>query len=197
MRNRWSPFHELQPNPPLRHGHAISIDMAYTATLALDRGMLPKEDHTRLLKLFSRAGLSIDHPLYNDDVIEKGTAAILKTRDGALRLAVPAPLGQCKFVNEYTDDDLKRVLKLHKKHTAQYPRAGAGLEAYVDSSDMGEGFKAPPKEGPNGHVNGVSSTRSGTNGRKAPVQDAHQENGEAQDVFNESLSKSRRVEVAA
>jgi len=196
MKCSWSPFHELQPNPPLRHGHAISIDMAYTATLALDRGMLPKEDHTRLLKLFSRAGLSIDHPLYNDDVIEKGTAAILKTRDGALRLAVPAPLGECKFVNEYTDDDLKRVLKLHKKHTAQYPREGAGLEAFVDSSDMGEGFQAPPKDGPNGHVNGVR-LKPTTNGRKGPVQDVHQEKSGSQDIASEGLLNGRHVEVKA
>ncbi|EAT88778.2 hypothetical protein SNOG_03573 [Parastagonospora nodorum SN15] len=34
----WSPLHELSPKVPLRHGHAISIDMAYSATLANQRG---------------------------------------------------------------------------------------------------------------------------------------------------------------
>jgi 3-dehydroquinate synthase len=173
---RWSPYHELQPNPPLRHGHAISIDMAYTATLAYDRGMLSQEEHTRLLKLFSRAGLCIDHPLYDDSVIEKGTEAILKTRDGSLRLAVPSPLGQCKFVNEYTVEDLQRVLKVHKEHTAQFPRSGAGKEAYVDSSDTGETMKGSTN-GVNGHSNGTNGHSNGTNGVKAHANGVNGVNG--------------------
>merc|ERR1712070_1108946 len=53
----WSPLHELVPEVPLRHGHAISIDMAYSATLANQRGLLSDQEHRRLLNLFSRAGL--------------------------------------------------------------------------------------------------------------------------------------------
>lgn len=190
MQPRWSPFHELQPNPPLRHGHAISIDMAYTATLALDRGMLSKEEHTRILKLFSRAGLSIDHELYDDTAIEKGTAAILKTRDGSLRLAVPSPLGSCEFVNEYTVEDLQRVLKLHKKHAGSFARSGAGVEAYVDASDTGVPTPAPTKNGVNGHSNEQSNgVHSKSNGVKkvSPVQDAHVENGGIEDLVNEAV----------
>ncbi|KAH7029176.1 2-epi-5-epi-valiolone synthase [Microdochium trichocladiopsis] len=133
----WSPLHELVPETPLRHGHAISIDMAYTATLAKQRGLLSDAEHKRLLTLFSRAGLSIDHPLFNDEVLAKGTEAILKTRDGRLRLAVPNPLGSCSFVNEYTTEELSKALHQHKAVCKTYPREGAGLEAYVDSSDTG------------------------------------------------------------
>lgn len=134
----WSPLHELLSDPPLRHGHAISIDMCYTATLGLDRGLLSEEEHYRILNLFSRAGLSLDHHLYDDHAIEKGTEAILKTRDGSLRLAVPSPIGKCQFVNEYTMDDLKRVLKKHKAIALKFPRQGDGIEVYVDASDTGE-----------------------------------------------------------
>ena len=133
----WSPLHELAPETPLRHGHAISIDMAYSATLANQRGLLSDEEHSRLLTLFSRAGLSIDHPQFDDDVLEKGTAAILKTRDGLLRLAVPNPLGKCTFLNDVSTQELRDALRRHKELAQAYPRAGAGLEAYVDSSDTG------------------------------------------------------------
>ncbi|KAK3937767.1 hypothetical protein QBC46DRAFT_366009 [Diplogelasinospora grovesii] len=133
----WSPLHELIPETPLRHGHAISIDMAYSATLARQRGLLSPSEHSRLLALFSRAGLSIDHPLFDGSVLEKGTAAILKTRDGLLRLAVPSPLGRCTFINDVSDDELKSALSEHKKLCKNYPREGAGVEAYVDSSDTG------------------------------------------------------------
>lgn len=133
----WSPLHELVPATPLRHGHAISIDMAYSATLANQCGLLSDGEHARLLTLFSRAGLSIDHPRFDEDVLERGTAAILKTRDGKLRLAVPSPLGSCTFLNDVSKEELARALKRHKEVVKSYPREGAGLEAYVDGSDTG------------------------------------------------------------
>lgn len=133
----WSPLHELIPSTPLRHGHAISIDMAYSATLARHRGLLSDAEHTRLLTLFSRAGLSIDHPRFDEDVLERGTAAILKTRDGKLRLAVPSPLGSCTFLNDVSRDEMSIALRKHKDLMETYPRRGEGIEAYVDSSDTG------------------------------------------------------------
>ncbi|KAK2053856.1 3-dehydroquinate synthase [Colletotrichum caudatum] len=133
----WSPLHELSPDVPLRHGHAISIDMAFSATLAHVLGKLSSEEHRRLLDLFSRAGLSMDHPLFDEDMLEKATSAILRTRDGQLRAAVPSPLGQCVFLNDVSHEDMCAALKVHKGIMREYPRAGAGLEAYVDASDTG------------------------------------------------------------
>ena len=112
--------------------------MAYTATLGLEYGLISKAEHARLMQLFSRAGLSIDHPQFDESVLEKATDAILKTRDGSLRLATPGPLGKCSFVNDYDIDNLKRILRVHKEITREYPRHGEGIEAYVDASDTGE-----------------------------------------------------------
>lgn len=120
--------------------------MAYTATVGLEMGLLSKEDHAKLLRLFSRAGLSIDHAQFDESVLEKATAAILKTRDGQLRLATPGPLGSCTFVNDYTLENLQRILTLHKKIAHGYPRHGDGLEAYVDATDTGEGNKEEIKK---------------------------------------------------
>ena len=180
----------------MRHGHAISIDMAYTATLALELGLLKKHEHSRLIGLFSRAGLTIDHPLFDDTAIEKGTAAILKTRDGQLRLAVPSPLGECTFVNDHTVDDLKRVLVKHKDIAKMYERKGAGLEAYVDASDTGivdgtqpmiNGEKPTPN-GINGDLNGA--LENGINGKVIGNGDANGKvNGHANGHANGHLLK--------
>merc|ERR1711939_150582 len=80
----WSPLHELVPEVPLRHGHAISIDMAYSATLANIQGLLSEDEMKRLHTLFSRCGLSMDHHDFNEEILDKATQAILKTRDGKL-----------------------------------------------------------------------------------------------------------------
>ena len=130
-------MHELVPETPLRHGHAISIDMAYSATLANSRGLISDAEHRRILKLFSRAGLSMDHPLFNEEILDKGTQAILKTRDGKLRAAVPNPIGSCTFLNDVSVEELNGALHRHKKLMQEYPRNGEGLEAYVDASDTG------------------------------------------------------------
>lgn len=136
-RSSWSPLHELIPDPPLRHGHAISIDMAYSATLANIRGMMSDSDHKRILSLFSTIGLSMDHPDFNEDILDKGTKAILKTRDGKLRAAMPSPLGKCVFLNDVTQEQMAEALRKHKEIMKQYPREGAGLDAFVDASDTG------------------------------------------------------------
>ncbi|KAI8289202.1 Demethyl-4-deoxygadusol synthase, partial [Colletotrichum sp. SAR11_240] len=133
----WSPLHELVPDVPLRHGHAISIDMAYSATLAHVLGKLSSTEHRRLLNLFSRAGLSMDHPQFDEAILDKGTTAILKTRDGKLRAAIPSPIGQCEFLNDISYEDMCAALKVHKELMKEYPREGAGLEAFVDASDTG------------------------------------------------------------
>lgn len=134
---RWSPLHELIPETPLRHGHAISIDMAYSATLAHLRGLISDAEHRRVLNLFSRAGLSMDHHQFDEDTLNKATSAILKTRDGKLRAAVPNPIGQCTFLNDVSAEEMNAALKKHKELMKEYPRNGEGLEAYVDSSDTG------------------------------------------------------------
>ena len=130
-------MHELVPETPLRHGHAISIDMAYSATLANMRGILSDQEYRRILNLFSRAGLSMDHHQFDAEILDKGTKAILKTRDGLLRAAVPSPLGKCVFLNDVEFEEMVAALKRHKQIMTEYPRNGEGLEAFVDASDTG------------------------------------------------------------
>lgn len=138
-------MHELVPETPLRHGHAISIDMAYSATLANGRGLINDAEHRRILNLFSRAGLSMDHYQFDEEILDKGTAAILKTRDGKLRAAVPHPIGSCIFLNDVSAEELNEALRRHKELMKEYPRNGEGLEAYVDASDTGYTESSAPE----------------------------------------------------
>ncbi|PFH62190.1 hypothetical protein XA68_14731 [Ophiocordyceps unilateralis] len=134
----WSPIFELVPDPPLRHGHAISIDMAYSATLAHGRGLLTGPEHRRLLGLFSRAGLAMDHAGFDAAILERATTAILKTRDGLLRAPVPvSPLGRCVFLNDVSVEEMRAALEEHKRLVADFPRRGEGIDAFVDASDTG------------------------------------------------------------
>lgn len=111
--------------------------MAYSATLAHIQGYLSEEEMKRLHTLFSRCGLSMDHHQFDEEILDKATQAILKTRDGKLRAAVPNPLGSCAFINDIGKEELAAALRKHKELMKNYPRNGEGLEAFVDASDTG------------------------------------------------------------
>jgi 3-dehydroquinate synthase len=180
--HRWSPLHELVPETPLRHGHAISIDMAYSATLANQRGLLSDAEHRRILNLFSRAGLSMDHHQFDEDILDKATAAILKTRDGLLRAAVPSPLGSCVFLNDVTAEEMNAALRKHKELMKKYPRNGEGLEAYVDSSDTGYTENAKMEE--ERFVEAAAKKAGQLNGHAGHVTDAPDGVGAASSKMN-------------
>lgn len=129
----WSPTLELAPSVPLLHGHAVNIDMALSATIAQQRGYITVEDRDRILGLMSRIGLSLDHPLLDIEHLWYSTQSITQTRDGLQRAAMPKPIGECFFVNDLTREELEAALTEHKRICAEYPRGGAGVDAYVGS----------------------------------------------------------------
>ena len=132
----WSPTLELAPNVPLLHGHAVNIDMAFSATIAEKRGYITSHDRDRILELMSRIGLALDHPLLDSDLLWRATHSITSTRDGMQRAAMPKPIGKCFFVNDLTREELDAALIDHKRICATYPRAGAGIDAYVGSKEQ-------------------------------------------------------------
>jgi 3-dehydroquinate synthase len=130
----WSPTLELTPPDPLFHGHAINIDMAFSTTLAEERGHISVGERDRVLAVMSQLGLALDSEHLTPELLSAATTAILKTRDGMLRAAVPAPIGRCIFLNDVTVEDLAETLVLHKKLCMDYPRGGDGIDMFTSSA---------------------------------------------------------------
>lgn len=127
----WSPTLELTPDMPMFHGHGVSIDMAFSATIAQQRDYISVADRDRILGLMSRIGLAIDSPYLNAELLWKATESITRTRDGLVRAAVPKPIGSCHFMNDLTRLDLDRYLTTHKEICHQHPRGGEGEDMYL------------------------------------------------------------------
>lgn len=127
----WSPTLELTPPAPFFHGHAINIDMALSTTLAEQRGLLSPADRDRVLGVMSDLGLALDSEFLTSELLDAATTSILKTRDGLLRAAIPAPIGQCRFLNDVTSGELTDTLTLHKKICKGYPRDGDGVDMFT------------------------------------------------------------------
>jgi demethyl-4-deoxygadusol synthase len=126
----WSPTLELAPQVPMFHGHAVNIDMAFSATIAARRGYITVAERDRILSLMSRIGLALDHPLFEADLVWRATESITLTRDGLQRAAMPRPIGVCTFANDLTRQELTDALQEHKQLCASYPRHGEGVEMY-------------------------------------------------------------------
>ncbi|NJM19165.1 MAG: sedoheptulose 7-phosphate cyclase [Richelia sp. RM2_1_2] len=126
----WSPTLELAPRVPIFHGHAVNIDMALSATIAGIRGYISESDRDRILGTMSRIGLSLDHPLLQEDLLWEATESISLTRDGKQRAAMPKPIGECFFVNDLTRKQLAEALAEHKKICQSFPRRGDGVDVY-------------------------------------------------------------------
>ena len=131
----WSPTLELTPPAPYFHGHAINVDMAYSTTLAEQRGHITPEERDRVLGAMSRIGLALDSPYFTAELLTEATDSILRTRDGILRAAIPSPIGSCVFLNDVSTGELVDTLEVHRKICAEFPRGGKGTGMFTDRSD--------------------------------------------------------------
>ncbi len=127
----WSPTLELAPETPMLHGHAVNVDMAFSASIAERRGYISVADRDRILGLMSRIGLAIDSIYLTPELLWKATESISQTRDGLLRAAVPRPIGSCFFINDLTRSELDRTLAAHRETCRDYPRGGDGEEMFA------------------------------------------------------------------
>ena len=127
----WSPTLELVPEVPMLHGHAVTIDMALSVTIAEQRGYVTPGERDRILGLLSRLGLAIDSPYLTPELLHKASESIVQTRGGLLRAAVPRPIGTCFFINDLTAAELERCLGIHRTVCRQYPRRGDGEDMFA------------------------------------------------------------------
>jgi 3-dehydroquinate synthetase len=127
----WSPVLELSPEIPFFHGHAITIDMAFSTTIAEQRGYISVSDRDRIFWLMSRLGLALTSPHLTPELLRTATESIVQTRDGLLRAAVPRPIGTCAFVSDLTTGELDRALAIHQQVCRAYPRAGNGEDMFT------------------------------------------------------------------
>lgn len=137
----WSPVYELTPKPhPLHHGHAIAIDMCFSATWAAKEGWIPDSLRDRVHGIFRKAGLSLYHHSFTVQNLHYGTTTILQRRDGDLYAAIPdKEIGKCRYImlsdfgenREALDASLEAGLKAHIQLVEEKYNGGWGTECFI------------------------------------------------------------------
>lgn len=131
----WSP--KFEPVAKLMHGHAVTIGMAFGATLATEMGWLSVADRDRILKLCQDLGLSVYHPILEDmNIMIQGQKNMRRKRgEGGLWAPLPVKIGGCDYAQEVSSELLATAVQKHKAVCEQLPDQGAGEQMYL--SDLG------------------------------------------------------------
>ena len=126
----WSPTLELTPRCPSSTGTRSPIDMALSTTIAEQRGYISVSERDRIFWLFSRVGLALTSPYLTPELLRTATDAILQTRGGLLRAAVPRPIGRAYSSMTSTVDELDSAGHA-PGGVPVYPRGGAGEDMFT------------------------------------------------------------------
>lgn len=126
----WSPGMELPGG--MLHGHALSCDMGFSAFLSHREGWLADEDLERILDLISDFGLSLYHPIMDEQaVMVDAQERIIQRRGGQLMAPVPkGGIGKAGYLEHLETPILRRTLDAYKTRCSVYPRGGLGVEPH-------------------------------------------------------------------
>ncbi|MBC6471688.1 MAG: 3-dehydroquinate synthase, partial [Hormoscilla sp. GM102CHS1] len=128
----WSPRYE--PAAGLMHGHAVSIGMAFGATLATMMGWISAAERDRIIALIRTLNLAVYHPILEDiDLMISGQKNMNRKRgDGGLWAPLPrGGIGNCDYAREVPQKLLEAAISEHQALCATFGDGGAGVEMYL------------------------------------------------------------------
>jgi 3-dehydroquinate synthetase len=131
----WSP--RFEPAAKLIHGHAVSICMAFGATLSYLLGWCSEQERDRIINLLVKLELSVHHPIIEDyKIMISGQENMRKKRGmGGLWAPLPRGVGNCDYAKEVEEKLLIETIETHKVLCSKFNNNGAGTEMYL--KDLG------------------------------------------------------------
>jgi 3-dehydroquinate synthase len=109
----FSPALEAASHYTLHHGAAVAIDMALSAAIAAESGLLPLPVRDRIIGVLARVGLPTWSPLLTQERCESALGDAARHRGGCVNLVVPTEIGRADFLRhsgEISPSLLKRAL---------------------------------------------------------------------------------------
>lgn len=94
----FSPHIEVASGHAVLHGEAVAMDVALSAQLAYALGLLGRDNLDSILGLLLDLGLTLAWSELRVEELWASLTGIVRHRDGALHLVVPASIGRCAFL---------------------------------------------------------------------------------------------------
>jgi 3-dehydroquinate synthetase/nucleoside-diphosphate-sugar epimerase len=99
----FSPALESASGYTMHHGEAVAIDMALSAALAVEYGVLEWAVFKRIVALLVRVGLPTSSPLLTVERCENSLIEAARHRGGCVNLVVPTAAGRAAFLRHRTE----------------------------------------------------------------------------------------------
>lgn len=96
----FSPGVEAASKFSISHGEAVSLDLAYSAFLSCELGILGQEDKNRIVDSLRNAGLPVFHDVFTVELVEQAFRGARANRGGGLNLPVPSGIGSTVFLGD-------------------------------------------------------------------------------------------------
>lgn len=106
----FSPSIEMRALPDLLHGEAVNVDMALTTVIAHGRGLVTDEDRSRIGRVMHRLCLPRHHPVCDATSLVTALEDTVRHRDGYQRLPLPVGIGDARFVNDVTPEEITHAV---------------------------------------------------------------------------------------
>jgi 3-dehydroquinate synthetase len=94
----FSPYFEVASGHTVLHGEAVAMDIALSAQVACELGVLESPDLEAILALLDSLGLLLVWPDTSVDALFASLSGISRHRDGDLHLVVPTGVGACTYL---------------------------------------------------------------------------------------------------
>jgi 3-dehydroquinate synthase len=96
----YSPVLEQASRYSISHGAAVAVDMALSTEVAVELGLLSRDDAGTIRAVLGSLGLVASTPWCTPGLVQDGFAAARRHRAGALNMVVPVGLGTAVFVDD-------------------------------------------------------------------------------------------------
>jgi 2-epi-5-epi-valiolone synthase len=120
---------EMEDVENLLHGEAVAIDCAFTTVLAEQRGFINLQLCDRVLDCMLLLGLPIWHEKATAQMFWESLVERTAHRDGHQRVPVMKGLGECRFVNDFTQAEIAHGMKVWEERCKSRDLAQANARA--------------------------------------------------------------------
>jgi 2-epi-5-epi-valiolone synthase len=122
MGHTFSPVIEAASGYALHHGEAVAIDLAMSATISAELGLIAEAERETIIAALVAAGLPIFTELVTEQLCLHALREVALHRAGAMNLVIPVGIGRAIFLERANDLPLA-VLRSSLKRLAGESRA--------------------------------------------------------------------------
>lgn len=109
----FSPLIEMKNVDSLLHGEAVILDCLFTSCLSYQRNYIDLNTLQRIKNLIESIGLPTFHKDFtNEELLFESLNDSIKHRNGSQNIPAPTNIGEFKFINDLTIDELKNTIEI-------------------------------------------------------------------------------------